>query len=259
MGTLPPLRLGRRPVGCRLLLLYRLDPAAAQALLPPSCQPVLERGFAIAGLCYTRLDTAKSRWLPRRGSPSEHLAVRLAVEFAGKRRSERGTWILRRQTSSWIEARCGDKLLRREYERAEFALGEDPLDIALDVTCGGREELHLRAHAADLLPGSLFTGPRHVEEFLAATETARPPDVFAPEADELDLRAGTAAVEPLAVLEARSAFFAAPERFPAGAAELDCSVRLVQRRLVGVRETAPLRRRDAVIDPGGTAPALHAP
>ena len=260
MGTLSPLRIGRRPVGSRVLVLYRVDPAEAQKLLPPNCRPALVGEHALAGLCYTKLGAIHSRWLPRRlGSPSEHLAVRIGAEFNGKKEHESGTWILRRQTSSWIEARCGDRLFRGEYERAEFALEEDALGLTLDVRRGEREELHLRAAAADSLSGSIFAHPRQLEEYLAATGAVRPHDIFAPEADELEIHTGSVASEPLCIHEVRSTFFDSPERFPKGSAQLDCAVRLVTKRLLGLRTRAGVRHRDAIIDTGGTAPAMPTP
>lgn len=260
MGTLGPLRIGRRPIGCRILVLYRIEPEVAQGLLPGGLQPVLEGGYAIAGLCYTRLGSNRSRWLPRRlGSPSDHLAVRIAAEFDGRKTPKQGTWILRRQTSSWIEARCGDKLFRGDYRRAVFDLDENAAGLTLTVRNGEREELFLRAEAADGLRGSLFCSPRHAEEFLAATEGARPHDIFAPEADDLEIRTGAFAPEPLSVLEVRSAFFEDPALFSPDTAHLDCALRLSARRLVGARERASSRRRGAIIDSGGAAPALPTP
>ncbi len=257
MGTLSPLRLGRRPIGCRVLVLYRVDPTAAQELLPTNCRPVLVGERAIVGLCYTKLGSIRSRWLPGRlGSPSEHLAVRIPAEFNGKKDHEPGTWILRRQTSSWIEARCGDKLFRGEYERATFSLEERANGMTIDVHRGEREELHLRAETSDALAGSVFANPRRLDEFLAETQAVRPHDVFAPEADDLELHTGCVTSEPLSVLELRSAFFDSHNRFPDDAAQLDSAVRLVTRRLLGVREQAKTRRRDTIIDAGGTTPAL---
>jgi len=232
----------------------------ARKLLPGGLRPVLEGGYAVAGLCYTRLGSIRSRWIPRRlGSTSDHLAVRIAAEFDGRKTPRRGTWILRRQKSSWIEARCGDKLLRGDYRRAVFDLEENPFGLTLSVRNGEREELFLRAEVADGLGGSLFSGPRHAEEFLAETEGARPHDIFAPEADDLEIRTGAFAPEPLSVLEVRSAFFEDSDLFPPGAVRLDCALRFGARRLVGARERVTSRRRDAIIDSGGAAPALPIP
>src|SRR5262245_42852945 len=109
MGAFP-LPLGRRPICCRLLAVYRMDAELVQELLPPDLQPRLMQGYAIGAACYTRLGaTQLFRRNGRRSPGSDHLAYRFAVQGEG---GAEATWIARRETSSWLEARCGAKLLR---------------------------------------------------------------------------------------------------------------------------------------------------
>ncbi|NOT29915.1 MAG: hypothetical protein HOP15_05630, partial [Planctomycetes bacterium] len=226
MAAFPALPLGRRPVRTRLLAVYRFDPALAAELLPANLAPRLVQGHAIAAACYTRLGAA--RLFPGREGGSDHLAYRIAV-----RRDDgvEATWIARRETSSWLKARCGSKFLRGEYGRSAFRMKEDAFAIELAVEGERGEEFYLRGEAAAAAPNALFASGQALESFLGEDRLVRPYDVFAPEADELDL-AQHFAPESLAVFEARSAFLAEGP-FARAAAELDSAWRIVTRRLAG--------------------------
>ena len=246
MGGFPALPLGRRPVRTRLLAVYRFDPALTAGLLPADLAPRLLQGYAVGVACYTRLGAV--RLFPGREGGSDHLAYRFAV------RTEDGheaTWIARRETSSWLEARCGSKFLRGEYGRSAFRVKEDAFAIELAVEGERGEEFYLRGEAAGAVSNALFANGSALESFLGDERHVRPYDVFAPEADQLDL-AEHFAPEPLAVFEARSAFFAEGP-FARGGIELDSAWRIVSRRLAG----AARRRAFRVLpEPGSPAPVL---
>lgn len=231
-------------------MVYRLDPGAVRALLPRGLEPRTLQGFAVGTACYTRLGpTPLFRLNERREGGSDHLSYRIAV------RSEDGadaTWIARRETSSWLEARCGAKLRRGEYARSSFRVKEDAFAIELAVAGEHGEAFYLRGETACAVPNALFPSAQAFESFLAEDRLIRPYDLFAPEADEIDL-AGHFAPEPLAVFEARAGYFAegplAGER-----AELDSAWRIVNRRLVGAAQRRPTFR--GLPDSGTSIPAL---
>jgi hypothetical protein len=135
--------------------------------------------------------------------------------------------VARRETSSWLEARCGAKLLRGEYGRSSFRVCESAFGLELSVQGERGEEFYLRGEAIGEVRDSLFAGPQALEEFLGEDQPVRPYDVFAPEADQLDLTQHFAP-EPMAVFEARSGFFGEGAQVPA---TLDSAWRVVARRL----------------------------
>lgn len=225
MGTFSPrLTLHRavRPVRTRLLLAYRMQPEAAQALLPSGLRPRETHGSAVGLLCYTRLGTLRSRFLPHQGSSTDHIAVRFAVEDEAG--NPKGSWVVRRETSSLLGARFGEHILRWDHGRASFEIEEDAFGCRLRVESARGEELLVRAECAPRSSGVLFPSPRSLEVYLDDCGTVRPTDVFAPEADILDGGANLAP-EPLAILELRSSYFD-DER----GAVLDSAWRLVERR-----------------------------
>jgi hypothetical protein len=261
MSAHSPLHFAHRAIECRALALYRAAPEVVQPRLPEGRRPLLAHDHAIIVVCYTRLGAIHRRWLPRRvGSPSDHLSIRVATKHDGKkghdgrRETEHDSWVLRRRTSSWIEARCGDKLFRGDYARAEFELEEGDDELRLEVRCRDREEFFLHAELAKSLQGSLFPHAREAEELLARTEATSPPDLLAPEADGLELHSGAFAVEPMTPLEIRTPFLENPALFPPGSVELDSVFRLTALR----RVEAPQRSRASsspIIDARGAAPA----
>ena len=245
MGAFRTLPLGRRRIQSRVLVLYRLRPERLAALLPAGFTPRVQADFAIGAALYTRLEPV----LPNpRAQGSEHLAYRFAVQRAD---GQAAGWVARRETSSWFEARCS-KLLRGAHGRARFRCAESSLTLELTVEGEQGEELYLRGESAPAPGQALFTHPSELEHFLAAEREVRPQDVFAPEADQLQLDK-CFAPEPLTLFEARSRFLShAP--FASGEVELDSAWRLVTRRL----DPAPARRAAFQAPPGraGTAPAL---
>jgi hypothetical protein len=227
-----------------------MDPALVHPLLPRDLRPRLVQGYAIGAACYTRLGTTTLfRLNQRRAGGSDHLSYRFAVQ---REDGVEACWIARRETSSWLEARCGAKFLRGEYGRSSFRVKEEAFAIELLVEGERGEEFYLRGEAAGAAPNALFPSGQALECFLGEDRLVRPYDLFAPEADELDL-AGHFAPEPLAVFEARCAFFAEGNLAGAGA-ELDSAWRIVNRRLVGTAQRRPAFR--VLPDSGSSVPAL---
>jgi len=249
MGTFPALPLGRRPVLARLLALYRLDPELLVTQLPPGVRPLVVGGSGVAAACFTRLGAP--RLLRRRALESQHLSYRVAVLREQKDGWHAGTWIARRETSSWLEARCGSSFLRGQYGRAAFRLKEDVFGVELAVHGERGPEFYLRAEVTAVPPPALFASARAFEDFLGQAGSVAPHDVFAPEADELEPEK-CFAPEPLSVFEVHSTFLEGV--LPPGTARFDSAWRLVSRQL------APARRArgelDVLLQRGETAPAL---
>ena len=229
MASFGPLPLGRRRIQARVLVLYRVRPERLAALLPTGLAPRLLRGCAVAAACYTRLEPV----LPgTRAQGSEHLAYRFA---AARPDGTAAGFVARRATSSWLEARCS-RLLRGTQGRASFACSADPFALELCVRGTEGEEFYLRGESAPAPSDALFAHPQALIEFLGAEEDVRPHDLFAPEADQLDLADGFAP-EPLCAFETRSRFLSSAP-FAPSEVEFDSAWRLVTRRLA----RSPARR-----------------
>ena len=209
------------------MLAYRVEPRAARTLLPAGLRPRTLQGSAVGLLCYSRLGSLRSRFLPHQGSTTDHIAVRFAVEDEAG--TPRGSWVVRRETSSRLGARFGEHILRWHHGRASFEVEEDAFGCKLRVESERGEELLLRAENAPRSNGVLFPSPKSLEVYLDECGTVRPPDVFAPEADGF-VSGSRWAPEPLTVLELRSSYFDEDRLIEHPNVTLDSAWRLVERR-----------------------------
>ena len=77
----------------RLLVNFRIDPAAIQQALPSPFRPKLHSGYAIAGICLIRLQHIRPAVLPAAiGFSSENAAHRIAVEWRDASGVARGSF-----------------------------------------------------------------------------------------------------------------------------------------------------------------------
>lgn len=239
MGALSPFGIGRRPVQDRVLVLYRSGEQEIAEQLPPGVRPRTRAGYAILALCYTRLGPVASRWIPHRlAIPCDHVDYRVIVDFEDRRGAIPGAWVLRRETSSRFEARWGARLQRCSYTRATFDVDTHELGIELRATGSDGEELSLRAESVPSWSGSIFSSLPDLESFLADAAEVRPTDLFAPEADDLELGTGACALQAMRMLDVRCPFL---ESAGAGSLALDGVVRLSNRRPIPVTRGAAVR------------------
>jgi hypothetical protein len=224
----------RGPIGCRLLILYRVNPRALAELLPESLSPALFKGSALAALVYThRVSVGGQWWRSPLGQGGDFLSLRFAARLSGGEDDRAAVWIPRRETSWGLSARMANLLLPGDHQRCEVLLEQTDCALELRVTSLEREELYLRAGLAGSLRGSLFAHARELEHWLAEPRIIRPKSPFEalrPEVDRSALASGRLAAEPIEVRELRARPFDDRAVFAADDVELDSCWRLVTRR-----------------------------
>jgi hypothetical protein len=254
MGASKASRLTNRAIRSRVLVFYRVEPAVLATLLPAGVRPRIRAGCGVASLCYTRLGPVQSRWLPRGfGSVTDHLAYRLCAWFD----DEPGSFVVRRETSSWLGARCGEKLLRNDHRRARFAVDESAFGFNLRVVHEERAELLLRTELAGTSCSTLFGTVHDLERWLEDESIVRPHDVIMPEADAVLPGGATFAPEPLSIFELRSSFFDDLRLFPRGAAVCDSAYRLTALR--SQSDASRARARPGLALEHGASPVMPSP
>ena len=211
----------------RVLVNYRVNPDILQAVLPPPFHPKLVRGVAIAGICLIRLTGVRPAFVPSwLGLSSENAAHRMAVEWRDDSgRLREGVYVPRRDTSSRLNTLVGGRLFPGDQHHARFTVHEtaDRFEIALRSDDGGAE-LTVRAMLTPALPKtsvfeSLAAASAFFESGSLGYSATRDPRRF----DGLELRCLHWQVEPLAVEEVHSSFFANTAVFPPGSVEFDCA------------------------------------
>src|SRR6266566_1188714 len=106
----------------RLLINFRIDPAALAAFLPPPFRPQLIGSYALGGICLIRLKQMRPWFFPAAvGAESENVAHRFAVEWDGlDGRGQNGVYIPRRDSSSWLNTLAGGRLFPGLHHHARF-------------------------------------------------------------------------------------------------------------------------------------------
>ena len=217
----------RGVIARRLLVNYRVDPAAIAAVLPSPFRPKLVAGHAIAGICLIRLTEVRPRGLPAAlGVGSENAAHRIAVEWGEGEARQTGVFVPRRDTSSHLNTLLGGRLFSGDHHLARFEVEEaaDRFSVALRSSDGHTRVAVVGRVAAALPPGSVFPSLEAASAFFEAgamgySATRRPGEF-----DGLELRSEGWHVEPLAVEHVMSSFFEDPTRFPRGAVTFDSAL-----------------------------------
>jgi hypothetical protein len=211
----------------RILVNFRVDAAVAQRQLPRPFRPKLLGGEAVAGICLIRLERLRPRLVPAAiGLASENAAHRVAVEWEdADGRTREGVFIPRRDSSSPLTRLLGGRIFPGEHQAARFSVSDTAAAIEVVVrSADGRVAVELRARPAVALPPtSRFPSLAAASAFFAAGavgySTHRRGGL-----EGLRLVTRAWAVEPLAVEQVRSSYFADARLFPPGAVAFDCAL-----------------------------------
>lgn len=211
----------------RVLLNYRLDPAALQRALPRPFRPKLYRDQAVGGVCMIRFKGLRPRFVPEwLGLGSENAAHRIAVEWEQDGELREGVFIPRRDTASGFNQRFGGRVFPGIFQRSKFEVQESASSVSVRIVrTDGGEEVAFAGHVAKGMPGtSIFPSLEEAVGFFSLGATGYSATNEGGRYHGMELRCLDWTVAPLAVDEARSCFFNDRERFPVGTAELDCAL-----------------------------------
>ncbi len=243
----------------RVLVNYRVEPAALASLLPKPFRPVVVNEYGIAGICLIRLAGIRPAGLPSAlGVTSENAAHRVAVEWDTATGPLTGVYIPRRDTSSRLSALLGGRVFPGWHHRASFRVEEGGGLYRIEVSSDdGETDVTVEAHRSDeVMQGSVFGTIEEASRFFrcaplgyAATRTD---GVF----DGVVLATEGWAIEPLQLDEARSSFFDNPDRFAAGTAVPDSAFLMAGLETTWRAQPALLASHDGVRVPSRSGPLV---
>lgn len=211
----------------RVLLNYRIDPAALQRVLPPPFQPKLYGAHAVGGVCMIRFKQLRPRFLPAWvGLGSENAAHRIAVQWEQDGQQREGVFIPRRDTNSWFNKTLGGRVFPGIFQRSSFEGHESGSSVSLRIVrADGGTEIAFAGHVAEELPpASIFPSLEAAAGFFSRGATGYSATCTDGHYHGMELHSLNWTVSPLAIDEAQSCFFDDQKRFPPGAAELDCAL-----------------------------------
>lgn len=211
----------------RLLINFRVDADAIAALLPAPFRPKLLQGAAVAGICLIRLQQMRPRGFPAVfGLTSENAAHRIAVEWDTNGQTQEGVYIPRRDTSSRLNTLVGGRLFPGFHHHAHFTTTDDASGIAIRFQSDdGQVRVAVSGRLAfDLPPTSAFPSLEAASQFFERGAVGYSATPHPLQLDGLELRSAGWRVEPFAVQQVESSFFADQMRFPRDAVQYDCAL-----------------------------------
>jgi hypothetical protein len=211
----------------RLLINYRVDPAAAARLLPAPLRPQLVNGFAVAGICLIRLGNVRPAWAPKPlGLRSENAAHRIAVEWDGPDGLQHGVYIPRRDTASPLNAWAGGRIFPGEHHTADFQVRENADELHVAYTTRDRTtHVEIDVELDDALHDShLFSTLEQASAFFRTGATGYSATAAGDHLDGMRLQTERWQVSPCRVRHTTSTFFEDAVNFPPGTATFDCAL-----------------------------------
>jgi hypothetical protein len=224
----------------RLLVNFRVEPAVIQRLLPAPFRPKLHEGYAIAGICFIRLEDIRPKGIPQiAGLSSENAAHRIAVVWEDHGTAREGVYIPRRDTGSLINHLAGGRIFPGEHRRATFQVTDTGERIELHMRAAdGGVQVDVAGHVAQDLPAtSVFRTVSDASAFFEPGALGYSATADAGRLDGVALRTHSWTVAPLAIERAYSSYFADEALFPAGSVRFDCT--LLMRNIPHEWQAAP--------------------
>ena len=211
----------------RVLLNYRIDPGVLGRVLPPPFQPKLYNGHGVGGVCLIRFKGLRPRFIPSwLGLGSENAAHRIAVQWRQDGEQREGVFIPRRDTNSWFNKTLGGRVFPGIFHRSRFEACETDSSVSLRIIReDGGTEIAFAGHLIERLPAtSIFPTLEAASDFFSLGATGYSATDSGDHFHGMELHTLNWTVSPLAIDEAQSCFFEDRQRFPSGAAELDCAL-----------------------------------
>ncbi len=210
----------------RILVNFRIQPAAVADLLPQPFRPKLVKGWAMGGICLIRLENMRPPWLPHAfGVSSENAAHRIAVEWTEHGWLREGVFIPRRDTNSLLNRVSGGRLFPGVHHHAEFRCANSDTRFAVALRSrDGETRVNVAARLTNNWPsGSVFGSLEEASDFFRGGACGwSPSSNCALEGVELHTENWT--MDALAVEQVESSYFSDPRRFPPGTVEFDCAL-----------------------------------
>ena len=211
----------------RLLINFRVDPAALPPLLPAPFEPRVVNGWGMAGICLIALDHVRPAGLPAAlGVHTENVAHRIAVEWPTGSGRQQGVFIPKRDTNSWIVHAMGGRIFPGVYAHGQFEILDEAGRLQIRMRADdGSTDVFVSAGPANRLPeGSVFGSLEAASRFFENGTLGYSPDADGDCLDALELTTARWAVQPLEVDRVESSYFGNPEILSPGTSQFDCGL-----------------------------------
>src|ERR1700722_17627537 len=203
----------------RMLLNFRADADVVQRLLPPPLEVDLQHGHAIVGVCLLRLENSRPQGVPGfLGISSENVGHRVAIRYPSRDGMRPGVFVWRRETDQRLVQLLGGRLFPGVHHRARFQVSESQNHLAMDVTSDdGKADVRFSAQVSrEWRHTPSFDSFHEVSEFFPNGDCGFSCSSRGDELEGLQLKMIKWEMVPMAIESQHCAFYADPQRFPAG-------------------------------------------
>lgn len=210
----------------QILVIYRAQESAANALLPAPFRARLFKGHAIAALSLVRLKPPKPRLMPSLiTTQPEHIAHQIAVEWTHNGETRAGWYLLRRDTTARSVV-LGGSIFPGKLNHGRFHVHEQ--DARFRITCDSDDDQsHVRVDAfgADFLPKeAIFATVEEATTFLQPATSIYTSATTTGELEGMEIVPKTWPIRAMALWEATSTLFG--QAFPKDSFGVDCAMLL---------------------------------
>ncbi|PZR27092.1 MAG: hypothetical protein DI535_11800 [Citrobacter freundii] len=205
----------------RVLINFTVDPEIIEKIVPHPFKPKVYKGKAIVGICLIRLKQIRPKGLPAMiGISSENGAHRIAVEWTENGEIKEGVFIPRRDSSSWLNQLAGGRFFPGKHFRAKFDVKEENGHYHIAFESSDGTSISIDGTKAETLdPDSIFQNLEEASRFFEGGAVGYSPN--GERFDGIELRTFNWKVEPLAVTDVHSSFFANEDIFPRDSVKFD--------------------------------------
>jgi hypothetical protein len=211
----------------RILVNFRADPDVIRRLLPWPLEVATYGGYAVAGICLTRLEGLRPQGVPGPlGIAAENMAHRVAIRYPTEKGWKDGIFIWRRESDCELLVQLGGCLFPGVHHRAGFEVWERNGQLALSVrTDERRSDVVLRTRRSlEWRVTPLFPTLDEMCGFFELGDCAFSCVKRGRGLEGLRLRALRWELSPLRVTEVHSAFYENHCCFPPGSVCFDSAV-----------------------------------
>jgi hypothetical protein len=212
----------------RILVNFIADPDLIQKIIPNPFRPKIYKGKAVVGICLIRFKHIRPKGFPSfLGVSSENGAHRIAVEWADQGKMQEGVFILRRDSSSFLNTLAGGRIFPGRHFHAKFGVKEEGGHYHIAFESSDGTTFSIDCDKTEKLPrDSIFETLDNASRFFESGAIG-----YSPNGDKfegLKLKTYNWNVDPLNVTSVYSSFFDNQNLFPKESIKFDNALLMTQ-------------------------------
>jgi len=213
----------------RILVNFRADHGQIALLVPRPLEVVVQKGFAVVGICLIRLEQLRLKGTPKvLGLASENMAHRVAIRFKEDGKMKNGVFIWRRDTDQNLTALLGGRLFPGVHSKAKFKVVETLKTLSIEVrTKQGEADVRLKlGDRVPWKPTRLFKTFEDAKSFFQKGDCGFSCALDKGRLEGMRLETVKWEMEPITTVKIHTAFYEELGRRSSLGLQFDCALRM---------------------------------